>query len=139
MRCPRCNGGLTTYTVEASDRSAVVCESCGFAGVPASHRPERTDDESWEQAVEQFDRTALPPERTCRIRRTEGVTPPTADTRSAIDLDQFEESVAVATALRGGGSGSDGNSDDSSNSSDGAADDPVDGSRGPERETETDE
>ena len=133
MRCPRCNGTLATFAVEATGRSAVVCESCGFAGIPASHRPERTDGESWERAVAQFDRTALPPERTCRVRRAEGIALPTADASPAIDPDRLEESVTVATALGDGASGGDGEDDGSP----GEADAPVDDSPGSGRERET--
>lgn len=103
MRCPRCGGSLATFAIEEADESAVVCESCGFAGVPASHHSERADEESWERAIERFDEARLPPERTCQTVRAEGVTTPRTDTGPDIDPERLEESVSVATSLRENG------------------------------------
>lgn len=52
-RCRRCGAGLITYTL--LDREAVVCEDCGFTGVPIAERhPTTGADESWEAAVSRF-------------------------------------------------------------------------------------
>lgn len=102
MPCPRCGGTLTTFTVEATDGSADVCESCGFVGVPTSHHSEEDGSESWDQARERFDETGLPPERTCRTERGEVVTPPTDDAGPRIDPGRLEEPVSVVSSLRGG-------------------------------------
>jgi len=126
MDCPRCGGPLATFAVEATDRSAVVCESCGFVGVAASHEPEENTVESWDQAIERFEAAGVPLDRTRQIRRADAVSVPTDESDSGVDADTFEESVTVAAALRGddaseptdsGGSergGDAGGSDDSS-------------------------
>lgn len=100
MRCPRCEGELVTFAIEATGESAIVCESCGFAGVPASHRPEEETIESWESAIERFDETVLPPERTCLTHRGDTVTAPVDDSEPSIDPERLDESVSVATSLR---------------------------------------
>lgn len=100
MRCPRCEGELVTFAIEATGESAVVCESCGFAGVPASHRPDGEEIESWENAIERFDETVLPPERTCLTDRGDAVTAPVDDSGPALDPERLEESVSVGTSLR---------------------------------------
>jgi hypothetical protein len=102
MRCPRCGEELATFAVEGADGSALVCESCGFAGIPASHRPESLDPESWERAVNRFDATVFPPERTCRTVRSEAVDPPTDESDPEIDPARLEETVAVAASLGDG-------------------------------------
>ena len=100
MRCPRCGGPLVTFAVGGADESAVVCESCGFAGVSASHRAELADNESWERAIERFDESRLPPDRTCRTDRAESVSPPDDEADSNIGAERLEESVSVAASLR---------------------------------------
>lgn len=100
MDCPRCGGPLSTFAVETTDRSAVVCESCGFAGVPASHRSAQQTPESWERAVERFEAAGVSLEQSRQIGRAEAVVVPTADPDSRVDAAAFEESVAVASALR---------------------------------------
>lgn len=100
MRCPRCGGPLVTFAVEGVDEPAVVCESCGFADVSASHRAELADNESWERAIERFDESRLPPDRTCRTERAASVSPPDDEADSNIDADRLEESVSVAASLR---------------------------------------
>jgi hypothetical protein len=79
MRCPRCEARLVTFAFETNDESAVVCESCGFAGIPASHRTDSEESESWDQVLARFDDAVLPPERTCRTERSERVQTPTDD------------------------------------------------------------
>jgi hypothetical protein len=101
MRCPRCEGTLETFDLEAAGESAVVCDSCGFAGVPASHRSEDEETESWEQAIARFDETVSPPERTCQTGRGETVRAPTGADQS-LDPARLEESVSVAVSLRSG-------------------------------------
>lgn len=100
MHCPRCGGELATFTLAATDESAVTCEACGFVGIPASHRPEQVDLDSWEQALEAFDDAEHSPERTCEVGRAAAVSAPTADEEPEIDPERLEEPVAVATALR---------------------------------------
>jgi hypothetical protein len=101
MRCPRCGGSLATFAVEEGDESAVVCESCGFTDVSAEHGSELADSESWERAIERFDETRLPPDRTCQTDRAEGVTPPDVGGDTDIAPERLEESVSVAASLRG--------------------------------------
>lgn len=54
-QCPRCNGPLSAYALGGEE--AVVCEACGYVGVSADHRPERSSEESWEEAVKRFEAT----------------------------------------------------------------------------------
>jgi len=98
MRCPRCGGTLATFALEGKEKRAMVCETCGFAGIPASHRPEGESVESWDQVVERFDGTSLPPARTDRTDRV-GNVPSASDTDAAIDPDRLEETVTVGTSL----------------------------------------
>lgn len=100
MRCPRCEEELVTFSVEATGESAVVCESCGFAGVTASHRPEREEVESWDRAIERFDEKVLPSERTCLTDRSDAVIAPVGDSGPAINPERLDESVSVAMSLR---------------------------------------
>lgn len=102
MRCPRCDGTLSTFAVEDGTTTAVVCESCGFAGVPASHRSEDWTAETWEEAIEGFDETVLPPERTCRTGRAKTVSVPGRSEDSAADGISLDESVSVAVSLHNG-------------------------------------
>ncbi|KAA9395785.1 hypothetical protein Har1130_16850 [Haloarcula sp. CBA1130] len=54
MRCPRCDSDLSTYTLATADQTAIVCESCGFADISASHHNEASPPESWEFALARF-------------------------------------------------------------------------------------
>lgn len=49
MECPRCGSPLERYTL--GDRSAIVCEACGYAGVPVDHHGERQTAETWAKAL----------------------------------------------------------------------------------------
>jgi transcription initiation factor TFIIIB Brf1 subunit/transcription initiation factor TFIIB len=129
MDCPRCGGVLATFAVEATGESAVVCDSCGFVGVAASHEQEESNVESWDQAIERFEAAGVPLDRTRQVRRADAVSVPTSDSGSGsgVDADTFEESVTVAAALRGddgpeptesGGSEHGGDADGSDDSSD---------------------
>ncbi|ERG88020.1 MAG: hypothetical protein J07HX5_00161 [halophilic archaeon J07HX5] len=100
MDCPRCGGPLSTFAVETTDRSAVVCEACGFAGVAASHRGEERNPESWERAVERFETADVSLEQSRQTGRADAVSVPTDDSDSRIDAAALEESVTVASALR---------------------------------------
>ena len=106
MKCPRCGGNLSTFALGGANATAVVCESCGFSGVPASHRPEGGEPESWDRAIERFDSDRPSAERTCSIGRQEGVRVPVEDpdseTASRVDIDDFEETVSVAASLEAG-------------------------------------
>ena len=106
MECPRCGGNLMTFAVGGTEATAVVCESCGFSGVPASHRYEGGDPESWDRAMERFDSENPSAERTCLIGREEGIRIPFDDsdseTESGIDIADLEETVTVAASLDSG-------------------------------------
>lgn len=52
MECPRCGGEVAEYALDG--REAIVCESCGYVGVPADHRGEPADEESWSEAIGRF-------------------------------------------------------------------------------------
>lgn len=54
MDCPRCGGSLVTYAL--GEEQTAVCESCGYVGVPADHRTQGTDPESWDEALRRFRR-----------------------------------------------------------------------------------
>lgn len=45
--CPRCGGELTRYTL--GDRESVLCDDCGYAGVPVTH-----GDDAWRTAVDRI-------------------------------------------------------------------------------------
>jgi len=102
MRCPRCEDRLVTFAVAATGESAVVCESCGFAGVPASHHPEEMLIESWDDAIDRFDESVLPADRTCTTDRAPSVSTPGSGGDPTIDPERLDESVPVATSLRDG-------------------------------------
>jgi hypothetical protein len=99
MDCPRCEERLDTYAVETTGQTAVVCDTCGFAGVAASHRPEESDPESWDHAIRRFEQTEGTEDWTVETGRAEVVSVPTDDSRPDIDPEALEESVAVATVL----------------------------------------
>ncbi|WP_275883489.1 hypothetical protein [Halorhabdus sp. BNX81] len=103
MECPRCGGNLETFAVGGTEATAVVCDSCGFSGVPASHRYEGAAPESWDRAMERFENENLSTEHTCLVVREEGVRVPVDDpdfeTESRVDIDDFEETVTVAASL----------------------------------------
>lgn len=100
MDCPRCGGQLSTFAVETTDRSAVVCESCGFVGVATSHEPAERDIESWDLAIKRFETASDSPDRSCHVRRADAVSVPTDEPDSTVDAETLEETVAVASALR---------------------------------------
>jgi Zn ribbon nucleic-acid-binding protein len=54
MDCPQCEAedALTTYT--DGEREAFVCENCGYVGIPADHRGEAGESETWADAVSRF-------------------------------------------------------------------------------------
>lgn len=56
MECPRCGDPLTRYVL--GGREAVVCESCGYIGVPVEHHGELREIESWDDAIARFEETA---------------------------------------------------------------------------------
>jgi len=99
MQCPRCDGSLSTFSVEATGKTAVVCEACGFAGVAATHEPEQSDIESWDRAMSRFERTDQSADDTCETGRAAAVSVPDGQSGSDIDPAALEERVAVGTAL----------------------------------------
>ncbi len=100
MRCPRCDATLVTFVIESADQSAVVCESCGFAGVPTSHHPDELDIESWEQAFARLDQMQWSPEQSCETGRTAAVSLPATSERSDLDFDELAASVPVVASVR---------------------------------------
>lgn len=52
MECPRCNGPVESFTL--GEATAVVCETCGYVGIPTDHRVVSGSSESWEEALERF-------------------------------------------------------------------------------------
>jgi hypothetical protein len=45
---------VLTAMYSVGDRDATACDRCGYAGVPADHRPDPTPDESWPEALARF-------------------------------------------------------------------------------------
>lgn len=91
MNCPRCDDTLVTFALEVSERSAVVCESCGFTGIPASHTGDRREIESWEQAMGRFAEATDASEGLCRTSRTEAITLPAEDSDGNLDMSLIDE------------------------------------------------
>jgi hypothetical protein len=102
MRCPRCDDPLTTYALGGGEDAAVVCETCGYADVPASHYSDADPPETWDDALERFEDGAE--EFVAALQRTASeVSVPDVDSgeRTTIDGDRLEETtVSVASALR---------------------------------------
>jgi hypothetical protein len=102
MRCPRCDDPLTTYALGGGEDAAVVCETCGYADVPASHYSDADPPETWDDALERFEDGAG--EFVAALQRTASeVSVPDVDSgeRTTIDGDRLEETtVSVASALR---------------------------------------
>ena len=53
MECPRCGDDLERYVLRG--REAVICEACGYIGVPVEHRGETREAESWTDAISRVD------------------------------------------------------------------------------------
>ncbi len=43
---------MITFSLE--DSAALTCEDCGYVGIPADHRPEGEESESWGEALGRF-------------------------------------------------------------------------------------
>jgi uncharacterized Zn finger protein (UPF0148 family) len=54
MACPRCDSPLERYTL--GETEAVVCGRCGYTGVPVEHTSEPVEAESWQAALDRFQR-----------------------------------------------------------------------------------
>lgn len=50
--CPRCGSSLSAYSL--SDVEAYGCDSCGWVGVPVDHQSEPKRLESWQDAIQRF-------------------------------------------------------------------------------------
>lgn len=50
--CPRCGSSLSSYSL--SDVQAYGCDSCGWVGVPVDHQSEPKRLESWQDAIQRF-------------------------------------------------------------------------------------
>lgn len=99
MRCPRCEANLSTYTLATADQTAVICESCGFADISASHHNEDSPPESWAFALA---RLAQSPDSNVRkpqnMDRTPSVSIPESDTPT--DQPEFSlERTGVAVGI----------------------------------------
>lgn len=108
MPCPRCGGDLVTFAIEGASATAVVCETCGYADTPASHRPEGADPESWEEAIARVGDSPRRDRVSRTVRLEGGPKPPTASETddptdgadAAIDPDRLEETVTVTPSSR---------------------------------------
>ncbi|WP_367175206.1 hypothetical protein [Haloarcula rubripromontorii] len=100
MWCPRCDSDLSTYTLATADQTAIVCESCGFAGIPASHHTEATPPESWEFAFSRFnqhpDSNLGNPEHTDRIPSVPIPEGDESTDRPEFSLEQAGVSVGIS-------------------------------------------
>ena len=56
MNCPRCGAELERYRL--GDRVSVTCPDCRYVGVTAEHGSQRTQIESWDEALARFRRRA---------------------------------------------------------------------------------
>jgi len=52
--CPRCGGALDRYSTD--DAEKFVCADCGYAGVPVEHTRDTEETESWEEALDRFEK-----------------------------------------------------------------------------------
>lgn len=52
MECPRCEGPVESYTLDGT--SAVVCQRCGYVGIPTDHRSGTETSESRDEAIARF-------------------------------------------------------------------------------------
>jgi len=103
MRCPRCDGSLITFSIDEGEDAAVVCESCGFAGVPASHHSDGETPESWDAALDRLDGETLL-DRTRQVARSRGVSIPDRidDEPTVLDGDRLDEvGVSVSASIDG--------------------------------------
>jgi uncharacterized Zn finger protein (UPF0148 family) len=60
MACPRCDTPLERYTL--AEAEAVVCERCGYIGVPVEHTSEPVEAESWQAALDRFQSEQVAPD-----------------------------------------------------------------------------
>ncbi|EMA28352.1 hypothetical protein [Haloarcula japonica] len=100
MRCPRCESDLSTYTLATVDQTAIVCESCGFADISASHHNEASPPESWEFALARFNQNPdSNPGRPENTGRTPSIPIPEQDKstdRPEFSLEQAGVAVGVS-------------------------------------------
>jgi len=99
MQCPRCDGSLSTFAVERTGKTAVVCEACGFTGIAATHEPEQGAIESWDRAMRRFERTDQSADETCETGRAAAVSVPDEQSDPDTGPEPLEERVAVGAAL----------------------------------------
>jgi len=52
MKCPRCGGRLTRYRLD--ERETVGCQACEYVGVSVDHTAEHGRPESWDDAIDRF-------------------------------------------------------------------------------------
>lgn len=94
MSCPRCGGSFETFTAETTGRSAVICDSCGYTDIAASHHSEPAESESWDQARDRLVDADLPPAATFRTDQND--TTPAADGDTGLDPERLDEPIMVA-------------------------------------------
>ncbi|MGQ4557318.1 hypothetical protein ACT3HL_15610 [Halobellus sp. GM3] len=122
MDCPRCGTELTAYALPDTKSVAVVCDRCGFADVPASHRDELPPVESWDHAFERFERVVGSIRDGTQDVRTASVEVPTDRNDGSSEISLEESGVSVSAVL-GSRPQTDTEKDQKSNSTDVADDD----------------
>lgn len=50
--CPRCRSPLERLSLDGV--STIACTQCGYADVPIEHTSDRSDPESWREAIRRF-------------------------------------------------------------------------------------
>ena len=88
MDCPRCDRPLDRYAL--GGREAVVCEACGYIGVPVEHRGEPREVESWDDAISRFQ----------EVGRVEAGTVETSAADPAPGFDDDAEAEPSPTVVR---------------------------------------
>jgi len=99
MDCPRCETDLTAYTLPDTESVAVVCDRCGFADVPASSRGEVSAAESWEHAIERFERIGRLGRESNQSVRTTSVSLPESGEESETEVSLDMAAVSVEAVL----------------------------------------
>jgi DNA-directed RNA polymerase subunit M/transcription elongation factor TFIIS len=100
MECPRCGGTFETFTAETTGQSAVVCATCGYTDIAASHHSDSDASESWDQARERLDDTGLPPAATFRTQHEEEDVPTADSDETTFDPDRLDEGIKISPRRR---------------------------------------
>jgi hypothetical protein len=87
MDCPQCGGGVASYVLDG--REAVVCESCGYVGIPADHHGDGpTAGESWDDALRRYHEQHPP------VGRAGARVPVVPDGSRPADDESWDEALA---------------------------------------------